>query len=372
MGAVKLTFDRAKELLAAIVLLLFVFCSSCKTNDQVFDDFDRNPSHVELARKLRSGIRGKLTVRIVDEQGNPLSDFRVGCGFIRHSTKSGYVEGETNEAGYFTASAYAETEMGASTREPDWYRSAFGIPLVQWDDTSNIDDDRWLPWNSTNTLVVRPKRNPVPMIVPKYESRFGKNSDIPLDTVIGFDCERNDYLPPVGNGLTADFTVEITSAVNGTNELRLAATVDGAGFLIRPILQTDSCFVTDYEAPEDGYSPLFVLRAPALTPEEYAPGRWEREWCRKWCRPEEPQYVIFRSRVGRDASGAITNATHGIFFGDFTENDFGRKRRSHESIRWRGDVSGFETNGWLDIDYRFNPNPSSRSIEWEQYEYRHH
>ena len=347
-----------------VAFLLSATCSSCASMPRWNTD---DPEGIRYLDTVAGGLKCRTSVRVVDESGTPMANFPIKVAFEQLNGSFDTVSGTTDCCGVFTAEGHSVDKVIARSDDANYYRSFNELEFYHYKDFSNIDGDRWLPWNPTNTIVVRPKRNPVPMI-----SQFDFSQDvlpeIPLDEQIGFDCKRFAYLPPYGTGEVADFTVEIKSTSDGTNELRLAAIDDGGGFIVRPVVTLESRYVTDYEAPTNGYAAEFVLREPWIPGVEHAVVQ-NRGWpCHKWCTRENGQYLVFRSRVFKDGDGQITNATHGIIFSDSNIRDDWIPERCFESILWIGDEAGQRTNGWFDINYRFNPDPTSRSIEWDRYE----
>ena len=294
------------------ILTLSAICFSCASTPRWNTD---DPEGIRYLDTVAEGLRCKWSGRVVDEYGTPMTNFPVRFWFERRGGDAQTVRGRTDENGVFSAEGRPVKRVFFSTDDPGFYESFAEFKLYRYKDFSNIDGDRWLPWNPTNTIVVRPKRNPVPMIHSRVSDLSDDLPDIPLDTPIGLDCEKNSYLPPYGKGSVADFTVEILSAVNGTNEIRFAAVRPGDGFIVRPIQVSDSNYVIDYEAPETGYTPVFSIFEPALTPEDYKNHRRYHQWCPN----DAPQYVVFRSRSQLSDDGTVTNATHGIFFDDATE-----------------------------------------------------
>ena len=346
------------------ILTLSAICFSCASTPRWNTD---DPDAIAYLNTVAGGLQCKWSGRVVDESGLPMTNFAVRMWFERGTTSSQTVHGRTDSNGVFTAEGLPEDRVAFISEEPGWYVSRAEHNFYNFLDYSNIDGDRWLPWNPTNTIVVRPKRNPVPMIHSRVSDLSDDLPDIPLDTPIGLDCEKNSYLPPYGKGSVADFTVEILSAVNGTNEIRFAAVRPGDGFIVRPIQVSDSNYVIDYEAPETGYSPVFSILEPALTPEDYKNHRRYHQWCPN----DAPQYVVFRSRSLLSDDGTVTNATHGIFFDDATEYSkgfYGDFYRCFRSIVWSAEDSGMHSNACLILDYRFNPNSTSVSIEDARYE----
>ena len=349
-----------------IAILLSSTCSSCATSPRWNTD---DPEGIRYLDTVADGLKCKWSGRVVDETGAPMTNFAVRIWFERRGGDAQTVHGRTDENGVFTAEGHPVKRVAFTSEEPGWYVSRAEHKFYNFLDYSNIDGDRWLPWNPTNTIIARKKRNPVKMLNPYYSFRHEwEPKDIPLNEALGFDCELCSYLPPYGAGEVADFTVEILHSVNGTNTLRFAAVDDGGGFVVKPVFLDGGCrYVTEYEAPEDGYSPQFVLTEPSI-PTLVMFGKNRR--FHEWCADENPQYVIFRSRVRKDLSGTITNATHGIFFADRFRYVNWQDERDFSSIKWLGDEGGQRTNGWLDLEYRFNPDPTSRSIEWDAYEWR--
>ena len=208
-----------------VAFLLSATCSSCASMPRWNTD---DPEGIRYLDTVAGGLKCRTSVRVVDESGTPMANFPIKVAFEQLNGSFDTVSGTTDCCGVFTAEGHSVDKVIARSDDANYYRSFNELEFYHYKDFSNIDGDRWLPWNSTNTIVVRPKRNPVPMI-----SQFDFSQDvlpeIPLDEPIGFDCKRFAYLPPYGTGEVADFTVEIKSTSDGTNELRLAAIDDGGG-----------------------------------------------------------------------------------------------------------------------------------------------
>ena len=344
-------------------ILAALSCTSCATTPRWDTD---DPEGIRYFDTVAKGLRCKWSGLFVDEFGVPMSNFPVRIAFERGNGDWQDVQGKTDQSGVFTAIGNPVTRVIVATDTNEYYRSFTTHDFFHYKDFSNIDGDRWLPWNMTNKIVVRPKRNPVKMLTSLATFRVTNHlPPIPLNQPIGLDCAEFEWMPPFGNGHTPDFTVEISSTVDGTNTLRLAAVDDGGGFIVKPVLlEGGSRFVTEYEAPEDGYSPTFTLSEHWI---DVRP--WSGTYFHQWCSMENPQYLVFRSRVLKDDAGQITNATHGIMFADANRMVNYKAQRCFESIRWLGDENGQRTNALFDVEYRFNPDPASRSIEWDGYEF---
>jgi len=138
----------------------------------------------------------KITVNVVDENGQPLADTKVRVRFsggemplfektddhgnctVSASSKDGVVVGTAIKDGYYE-----------STFHQDFYVKKLGF---------------WQPFGKELTVVLRQIINPVPMYVRNSSFKIPvKNQEI------GFDLEKADWVIPHGRGTMSDFIFKI-------------------------------------------------------------------------------------------------------------------------------------------------------------------
>jgi len=351
------------------VLLLCAMLSATGCLAQEPESYTKDYKHA-----LRYGAKAKMTLRIVDEAGMPVSNAVPSVVFLLPKAVSNtVVRGLSNEEGLFVAEGVSTKSIGGYVSKDGYYSTNFkcprGNPADPYDNASKVKDGRWLPWNPTIPVVLREIRNPIPM----YATGVDFAKAFPCDKDIGFDCEKRDWVDPHGTGEVADFIVrmvamelpeqvikevaDITAAQEAAKDRNAAArfgmdlrridrayyklvisSVDNDGGFIRKQKVKDSEFVSVYEAPEYGYTPSFETSMEK--PPYYEPPN-----------PNDltgGEYLIFKSRIQRDSKGKIVSANYGKIYGPL-EHLFSRK----------------DNLGALKFHYYFNPTPNDRNLEFD-------
>lgn len=119
-------------------------------------------------------------------------------------------------------------------------------------------NNRYEPWNRTYSILLKKQENPRPLFVHRVEWL-----PVPLiDTPIGFDLERADWVSPYGKGLHEDFVVTLTRVLGEGEVYRGEMTVafSNAKDGVIPVSSTDgasSQLLLGKEAPVDGYQPIY-------------------------------------------------------------------------------------------------------------------
>lgn len=63
-------------------------------------------------------------------------------------------------------------------------------------------DGKWQPWNPTNTAILKPIKNPIPMYVKSVNLGIPKYGE-----ALGFDLKKGTWVAPYGNGVHTDLIV---------------------------------------------------------------------------------------------------------------------------------------------------------------------
>jgi len=186
------------------------------------------------------GLSRTLTIRVVDEGNNPLPEIKVNFGFeMSTATSSPFstVVKTTNSNGEATASSEANS-VGYDIVVPDYYRS-----------TGFFDDPKSV------TTVLKNIEHPKAMYARyvTYDDLTFPNDGQPhsYDLIIG------DWLPPLGHGITPDFTFQVTGYQRSGNDkdqnLSLTFSNPDDGIQAITVIETGSALRLPKQAPIDGY-----------------------------------------------------------------------------------------------------------------------
>ena len=294
--------------------------------------------HAQLSQEtvdaMTWGAKTKVTFRVVDSQGTPVSNalFCVGWSYD-YTNRSKERTAKTDENGLFVLEVKSRGTFTYFVEKDGYYRSQGKHSFYVRGET-RVKDGHWEPWNPTVKIVLKEKRKSVPLI-----AKGGKHH-IPIsETPVGFDFSRGEIIAPLEVGRAADILFQYsfqTTNSTGHCNLTLSAANPDDGMII---LRTDewSALKTVYEAPVDGYLSSISF---------------ERDWAgRTFSKREEldaEAYIVFRCRTKRDEEGKLITAHYGIIHGPL---DFGQYRKD-------------DKEGVMIFRSTFNPTPNDRNLEW--------
>ena len=278
----------------------------------------------------------KVTVRVTDETGQPISNANVWFTFKDRLTwKDQNVRGLTDTDGQFTAEGGCDAAGIAGEVTKDGYYMG-GTPVIKFYG-ADADNHRQ-PWNETHTVILRPIGKPVALYAKKVEAVIPA-----LDKQCGFDLETGDWVTPYGKGMKVDFVFKLHQERRGfqdydvIGELTFKNPQDG--LLNVPELDAgkNSAFRWERQAPENGYQPKFQLqnswhKERGITRSfKFKDGVWEG--------------YFFRVRTV-EQDGQIVSARYG-------------------KIRGGIEVFPHDPNPKVVFTYYFNPTPNDRNLEWD-------
>ena len=247
-------------------------------------------------------------------------DTDISLGFSESTEKTG----ETDEGGIFVVKEKMH-EVRYSVEKEGYYTTQ---SLLRANRKKRRQDEltKLKPGNQTLELVLKEKRDPIPMC-----ARKNLLLEFPSDTEVGFDCMAGDLVAPYGEGKTAHFSFVCNMSRNGSDPAGrfLMATAPDGGF-IRRSQDSFSQLHSMYEAPENGYSTLVLdfkyMGSLAGNPME----------------GNKSDYLIFKSqRNGGDS-----------YYGKIYQLEYGI-------------ASYNSTNSGVRIGYHFNPILNDRNIEFD-------
>lgn len=270
-----------------------------------------------------------VTLKIVDESGQPIAGASAGVGFYwvtpppdRKYTAGG-IDGVTDTNGVFKASHASEfCTLHFVVQKAGYYTTG-----SQYSAGSEYDP---LKWNPTLTLTLRKVGQPVAMYAKRVETKIQKENE-----PVGFDLTAGDWVSPFGTGKNADLFFTVNRKIVSTSEyeadLKLTFPNRGDGIVVAPAEpEIGSAFKTARVAADSGYQP-------------------EHSWHYSNSGGPESVFGYFiRVRTQLDENGNVKSALYGKIRGDF---------RFYAGTKAPRAGMGF--------DYYLNPVPNSRNMEFD-------
>jgi hypothetical protein len=275
----------------------------------------------------------KITVKTLDEEGQPITGASVAISFERAIPQWGggtpvNVEGKTDSNGEFSASGHSFDSLGALVQKKGYYST--------WPQAAKFTDSvagQWQPWNPTIEAVLKKVVNPIPMYARKLRA------EIPIvGQPVGFDLAASDWMPPYGKGKTADFIFqlkkEFASRKDYTAAVNLTFANEGDG--IQAVRLDDKG--------------LSALRFPRMAPEAGYASQWDETWGHAKNGPITEQKTqrgyFFRVRTTKK-DDEIKSALYGKIDGDILFDAINSK------------------TAWVVFTYYLNPNVNDTNLEFD-------
>lgn len=251
---------------------------------------------------------GKITLRVIDEEGNPLAGAKAYISYSKPGIGGIGIsdilkEGLTDNEGFFTAESTTINSVGLSAEKTGYYHSGIHYEFK----SSSFLLNRWEPWNPTIEVVLKKKRNPVPM----YQNYLEALLVPKLNTPVGFDLEKGDWVAPYGNGMTSDLVFTCNNNYVSFSEANTSCDISFSN--VQDGLQeykfdekNQSHYKWPFEAPGNGYVIKSLNKWMSVKPGEQYKSNYQ----------EKVNY-LFRVRTVVDKNGNIVKANYGKMEGDF-------------------------------------------------------
>jgi hypothetical protein len=249
----------------------------------------------------------RVTLRVVDDEGQPVSGAQVGVTYENLKV----VEGPK----HFVSPRELSDERGRVTLNGDMSlnRLAYGATKDGYYQTTGLEyyfsvesGARWEPWNPTIELLLKRIENPGPMYVKRVSASLPARG-----TPVGYDLEAGDWVAPHGKGRTADLVFVGRLDQRGTEdwdwELKVSFSNPGDGLQrFEPGSSNGgSALRSPHEAPANGYLSSLTLarsRRPDIRD-------------RTSFMPDGGYFLRVRTEL--DAQGHVIRAWYGKIYGDF-------------------------------------------------------
>ena len=158
----------------------------------------------ELREAIENGAKAKIFLRVHDDMDEPVANASVRVA-MDMPTGEHSVYGRTDTNGVCTIIGktngfYLDFLVG----KDGYYGSRKKIIFAKMGAEHDVKDGKWQPYGAIETIELRKIRNPVHLSV-AFERKFNITKEI--NSWIGFDLDKRDFVQPYGMGEIADFEV---------------------------------------------------------------------------------------------------------------------------------------------------------------------
>ena len=292
----------------------------------------KDPDYLDARR---NGAETKIVLKVVDDMGVIVSNATVNIFFGMNFRPNGHMAtGETDETGIFTAvEKTCGDEIEISVAKSGYYPSKRKLCYATMGKERLVKGGRWMPYCDVQQMVLRKRRNPVET-VRFWAFRYTKE----VNSWIGFDIEKNDFVRPYGIGMVADFEVYIDwdgewlpKYKGMAVEIRFVEPFSG---YYKTPTNTESSFIGPYTAdPAASYAQNAKFSEQVRSDGEIDESHFNKSNC--W---------VVRSRCKVDEKGKLISANYTVIH----EITFACKK---------GGIAGFSIIGF------FNSTPNDTNLE---------
>jgi hypothetical protein len=267
----------------------------------------------------------RVTVKVADEDGNPIANAHVGVGFFSSGPQG--IDGLTDTNGIFIATHSDSPGLMAYLLSFRVEKSGYYSTWSQTDLGPGYNSAKWN--NVTQNLTLKKIVDPIPMYARWVSSEpniFKKTGRPPIafTNTAGYDLLIGDWVNPYGKGIHSDiiFTEEFSKKSFNDIYYKLTVSFPNKGDGIQSYSATDTDrasaaaggLLSPSTAPADGYQPTFV---------ETQNG-------------DPNQIFFFRVQTILDENGNVKSALYGKIYG-----------------------------GFMQFRYYLNPTPNDRNVEFD-------
>lgn len=293
-----------------IMAVTAAFCAICSSSKEVSSEIKK--------AVWSTGADTKVVFRVVDESGIPVCGVKTVVGFWMPWNESAGIETETDASGIAIAEGRSSGEINCYFTKDAYYEGSYNYHIYDLPN-GGVDSGRWMPYGTTNVMVLKSMRRPVEMCV-GCPRRLSDLVFPATNQAVGFDFEKWDWCKPYGNGHNDDCQM-VYHGEEGWLDLMFTNGMDGATLCSRSLT---SSFQSVYNADTNAI--------------------YQRSLSFRSKRVGKPlnltsEYIVFRVRTRVDGRGRLTSANYGKIYGPLSF----RRRLSFTSY--------------------FNPTPNDTNLE---------
>ena len=158
----------------------------------------------EVEHAMAYGAEAKISLKVCDDTGAPVSNASVCAGFDM-LPKPHSVYGKTDTNGVCVVKGKTNgNKVVFLVGKDGYYGSRKEISYVPMWKEHDVQDGKWQPYGAMENIELRKIRNPAHLAV-AYMREFNNTKEI--NSWIGFDLQKRDFVQPYGTGEIADFEV---------------------------------------------------------------------------------------------------------------------------------------------------------------------
>jgi hypothetical protein len=282
------------------------------------------------------GGKAKITLRVLETEDHPVEKAQITSAFFYDPEKQGVIKGETDTNGLCVVEGITSMDMSYFVEKDGYYRTDGRYLFGQAEPP--VIDNRWQPWNPTNTVILKKIKNPIPMYVKEVKIIIPA-----LNQPLGFDLEKGDWVSPYGVGVEKDFIFTFSREIRTSDDyeamLRLdfANQGDGVQEITADPISWKWSLRLPHQAPSTGYQTNWVSRYGKRKETGYFGN----------IGPTETMNYFYRIRTVIAENGEIKEALYG---------------KIHCAISVGGTL---RDDPKILFTYYLNPTPNDRNVEFD-------
>ena len=265
------------------------------------------------------GAEAKECFQVVDPEGGPVVDAKVRCTFWLGGGHSGWrdVCGVTDTNGLCAIIGMSRANLEYFVAKDGYYQSHGNVDYINTLSVPAVVDGKWQPYGETRMVVLKRILHPQEMLGPKRTPQRKRSI---YDKWLGFDLEKGDFLPPIGNGCCSDMLVRFHLKGQMPNDWSVAMDVSF----------TNHPYAGAYRLKKDVWSDMKSVYC-ADTNAVYATDFSFAYHHEKGIHPfseklGKDEYMVFRTRTKVDGEGRLISARYGKLYGPWDFEDAGGTR----------------------------------------------
>ena len=158
----------------------------------------------EVEHAMAYGAEAKICLKICDDKGTPVTNASV-CAAFDILPKPHSVYGKTDTNGVCVVKGRTNgNKVVFLVGKNGYYGSRMEISYVPMGKEYDVKDGKWQPYGAVESIELQKIRNPAHLAV-AHIREFNNTKEI--NSWIGFDLEKHDFVQPYGKGETMDFEV---------------------------------------------------------------------------------------------------------------------------------------------------------------------
>lgn len=263
---------------------------------------------------LSRGAEAKECFRIVDSEGNPVTNANICCAFKVSAGASGLqdVYGVTDTNGLCTIIGMCKAYMDYRVDKEGYYCSRGKVDYMETTRIPAVIDGKWQPYGETRTVELKKIKNPGVLKVPSKLIQV--ETSIPVyGEWLPFDLEKFDWVKPHGKGDYDDVLLRFRRRITGkwydfTYEMDVSFTNQPFAGAVVMAKDCNSDFTTVYTADTNAtYNASFNYFLEHTKKSGSKSSVLDKDF-----------YLIFRTRTTVDEDGKLKTVHYGTIHGEWS------------------------------------------------------